>query len=247
MRSGRSWGKKQDHLSAEELTSGRLGDDWDHVAFAPQTDFVVSVVCGKRTLTQTRTLLEDFKARTDGVLPKLITSDELSNYETVILETYGHKTPRVRNGDRGRFPNPILTPPADLLYALLHKHRKKGRVVKIDTRIVFGTQQALDQALADSPVSTHVNTSFIERYNGTDRHRNSRKVRKTYAFSKDWDCHEQATWLSVVGYNYCWTPRTRGQRGPDGWQPATPAMLQGATDRKWSAKQILRHQIVPRK
>jgi len=153
----------------------------------------------------------------------------------------------VRNGDRGRFPNPILTPPEDLLYALLHKHRKRGRVVKIDTRIVFGTQQALDQALSESPVSTHVNTAFIERYNATDRHRNSRKVRKTYAFSKDWDCHEEATWLSVVGYNYCWTPRTRWQQAANGSRPATPAMLQGVTDRKWSAEEILRYQIVLRK
>lgn len=239
--------KKQDHLTPEERATGRLGDDWDHVAFAPRTAFVVSVVCGARTLRQTRGLLSDFKRRTDGVLPKLITSDELSNYQTVILETYGQKTPRVRNGDRGRFPNPILTPPPGLLYALLHKHRKKGRVVKIDTRIVFGTQQALDQALSESPVSTHVNTAFIERYNGTDRHRNSRKVRKTYGFSKDWDCHEEATWLSVVGYNYCWTPRTRCQQTANGSRPATPAMLQGVTDRKWSAEEILRYQIVPRK
>jgi hypothetical protein len=239
--------KKQDHLTPEERASGRLGDDWDHVAFAPRTAFAVSVVCGPRTLRQTRGLLADFQRRTDGVLPKLITSDELSNYQTVILETYGQKTPRVRNGDRGRFPNPVISPHPDLLYALIHKHRKNGRVVKIDTRIVFGTQAALDHALADSPVSTHVNTAFIERYNGTDRHRNSRKVRKTYAFSKDWDCHEEATWLSVVGYNYCWTPRTRGRRGPEGWQLATPAMLQGATDRKWSVEEILRYQIVPRK
>jgi len=239
--------KKQGHLTPEERAAGRLGDDWDHVAFAAQTAFVVSVVCGPRTLRQTRDLLGDFKRRTDGVLPRLITSDELSNYETVILETYGDRTPRVRHGDRGRFPNPTLTAPPDLLYALLHKHRKNGRVVKIDTRIVFGTQGALDLALADSPVSTHVNTAFIERYNGTDRHRNSRKVRKTYAFSKDWDRHEEATWLSVVGYNYCWTPRTRGQRGPNGWQPATPAMLQGTTDRKWSADDFLRYQMVPRK
>ncbi len=239
--------KKQDHLTPEERATGRVGDDWDHVALAPRTAFVVSVVCGPRTLRQTRDLLSDFQRRTDGRLPKLITSDELSNYQTVILETYGHKTPRVRHGDRGRFPHPTLTPPADLLYALLHKHRKNGRVVKIDTRIVYGTPEALDQALKESPVSRHVNTAFVERYNGTDRHRNSRKVRKTYAFSKDWDRHEEATWLSVVGYNYCWTPRTRRQQGPSGSHPATPAMLQGVADRKWSADDVLRYQIVPRK
>jgi IS1 family transposase len=239
--------KKQDHLTPEEVTIGRLGDDWDHVAFAPQTDFVVSLVCGKRTLAQTRALLSDFKARAEGRLPELITSDELSNYEGVILETYGQKTPRERNGTRGRFPYPILTPPPELVYALLHKHRRNGRVEKITVRQVFGTPEALAQALARSPVSTHVNTSFIERYNGTDRHRNSRKVRKTYAFSKDREIHEQASWLSCVGYNFCHAPRTRTGLTPDGQRlPQSPAMLQGLTDHVWSVGEILRHQIVPR-
>ena len=32
-----------------------------------------------------------------------------------------------------------------------------------------------------------VSTVFVERSNGSDRHRNSRKVRKTYRFSKDWE------------------------------------------------------------
>ena len=229
------------------MATGLLGDDWDHVAFAPESDFVVSLVCGKRTLTQTRALLSDFQARTDGRVPALITSDELSNYERVILETYGQKTPRARRGTRGRFPNPILTPPAKLVYALLHKHRRNGRVVKIDVRQVFGTPKALALALLDSPVSTHVNTSFIERYNGTDRHRNSRKVRKTYAFSKDWERHEQASWLSCVGYNFCHAPRTRTGLTPDGHRfPRSPAMLQGLTDHVWFVGEILRHQIVPR-
>ena len=37
----------------------------------------------------------------------------------------------------------------------------------------------------------------IERYNGTDRHRNSRKTRKTYRFSKDWDQHNASTYFTV--------------------------------------------------
>ena len=244
-RSGPSWGKKQDHLTPEERADGKLGDDWDHVAFAPQSDFVVSVVCGRRTLEETRFLLSDFSKRTDGRLPDLFTSDELANYQRAILETYGIETPRTRQGDRGRFPNPILTPPPDLVYALLHKHRRKGVVIKIDVRQVFGTPEALARALEASPVSSHVNTAFVERYNGTDRHRNSRKVRKTYAFSKDWEMHEHATWLSVVGYNFCHAPRTRTKRQANGRRrPHSPAMLQGIANRVWAIGDVMRWQVV---
>src|SRR5258708_24227033 len=54
-----------------------------------------------------------------------------------------------------------------------------------DDPVVFGTLAAVMAALAVSLVSTAVNTVFIERHHGSDRHRNRRKVRKICCFSKD--------------------------------------------------------------
>ena len=48
-----------------------------------------------------------------------------------------------------------------------------------------------------------MNTSFMERQNGTDRGRNARKARKTYRFSKDWQVHEAMTYLTMYSYNFC--------------------------------------------
>ena len=70
--------------------------------------------------------------------------------------------------------------------------RTERKVVKVDPRLQFGSQEQLEEALALSPVSHTVNTSLGERLNGTDRHRNSRIIRKTYRFSKDWDYHNAA-------------------------------------------------------
>ena len=70
-------------------------------------------------------------------------------------------------------------------YATVHKTRKKGRVVDVATRVIFGTAATVQAALADSVASRTVNTAFVERNDGTDRNRNARKVRKTYCFSKD--------------------------------------------------------------
>jgi hypothetical protein len=247
MKSGPSWGKKEDPLTPEEQQQGRLGDDWDHVLVNPRTRFIVSLVCGKRTFENSLRLLQDFKTRTNGRLPDLFTSDELPSYERALLQTYGVLTPRQRQGDRGRFPDPVLEAPADLVYATVHKERENGRVVRVQQRLVFGTAQQLDRVLQASPVSGTVNTSFVERYNGTARHRNSRQVRKTYAFSKDWELHEQQSFLSMLAYNLCWTPRTLSVKNSQGRaQRRSPAMAQGVADHVWSVREFLRHQVVAR-
>ena len=58
-------------------------------------------------------------------------------------------------------------------YATVHKTRKKGRVVEVATRVIFGTAATVEAALADSSASRTVNTAFVERHNGTDRNRNA--------------------------------------------------------------------------
>jgi hypothetical protein len=47
-------------------------------------------------------------------------------------------------------------------------------VVKVTTRVVFGTLAAVLAALAASLGSKVVNTVFVERHNGSDRNRNRR-------------------------------------------------------------------------
>ena len=120
--------------------------------------------------------------------------------------------------------------------------REKGRVVEIDYRTVFGTDEQVAAALRESTVSRTVNTSFVERQNGTDRNRCSRKTRKSYCFSKDWEVHRAATCLTMYSYNFCWVVRTL--RRPDGRKgDCTPAMSAGLADRVWTMKEWLTYQI----
>ena len=83
-----------------------------------------------------------------------------------------------------------------------------GRVVAVSQRLVLGSEGRLEQALEDSERSGTVNTSFVERYNGTQRHFNARKKRKAYTFSKELGFHEAATWLVVLWYNFGWCMRS---------------------------------------
>jgi IS1 family transposase len=240
-------GKKEKHCDPADPEDGKQGDNWDHVAFDPEHRLVISVVPGKRTVENLEALVQDFKQRTQGRMMNLITSDEYKPYRRTILKAYGKKVVPKRTGKPGRPKAPYYKPLPGLRYATVHKTRKKGRVVKIDFRVVFGTVAAVMAALKSSKVSKKINTSFVERHNGTDRGRNGRKTRKTYCFSKDWDIHDAVTYFTMYTYNFCWPVRTLRQQGPDGqWRQQTPAMAAGLTDYVWSLWEWLTFPTVQR-
>lgn len=246
MRSGRSWGKKEAHCDRDDPADASLGDCWDHAALEAQSKFALVVLPGKRTLESVRRTISELAERTDHRLPGLITSDEYKPYPRALLEVYGVRTPRRRRGRRGRHPKPRLTPPAGLVYATVHKHRRKGRVVGVSVERIYGSAEQVDQALSRSSVSSKVNIAFVERYNGTDRHLNSRKGRKVYRFSKDRGLHEAMTHYAQTVYNFCRANRALRLRQGDGsWQVRCPAMAQGLSDHVWSIRELACRQACP--
>ena len=205
----------------------------------PHSRSVVGLVVGKRTAALTHRLVAEYHARTGGRVPWLITSDEYPAYAEAIRAAYG-EVASPRTGRPGRPRNPTVERPAGLTYATVHKHRANGRVVRVSTTLVFGTWAGLLLALLVSAVSRVVNAAFVERHNGTDRGRCSRKGRKSYEFSKSWDVHVAATRFSYFTYNFCWCVRTLRVKGADGrWQQRTPAMAAGLTDHVWSLREWL--------
>ena len=240
-------GKKEKHCDPDEPTDAHQGDNWDQVAFDPEHRLVVSVVAGKRTEDKVQRLVQDFKARTGGRIMNLMASDEYPAYKTAIFESYAVAQEIPRIGRPGRPQNPRKVLPKNLKYATVHKERKNGRVVKVTTRVVFGTLVAVLAALALSLVSKVVNIAFVERHNGSDRNRNRRKVRKTYGFSKDWAVHEAMTYYTMYSYNYCWPVRTLRREVSEGhYEPCTPAMAGGLTDHVWTSKEWATYPVVTR-
>jgi IS1 family transposase len=217
------------------------------VALDPETRLVVSVVVGKRTAEATHARVRDFRRRTGGRVMRLMTSDEYPVYAEAIRDAYGARVTPPRTGRRGRPRNPYTTVPPEVTYATVHKERENNRVVSVSTRVVFGTADAVTRALAASSVSRSVNTCFVERHNGTDRNRCSRKVRKSYGFSRAWDVHRAATTFSYFSYNFCWPVRTLRVKVDGRWQRRTPAMAAGLADRVWSLNEWLTYPVVQRK
>ena len=234
-------GKRQKNCDPDDPDDDHCGDYWDFVAFDPEHRLVLAVVPGARTAENAQAIVEEVKERTGEAPPALLTSDELPAYATAIEATFGVPvpTPAERGPGRPRVV-PELVLPEGLSYATVHKERERGRVTAVEQKQVFGTAEALEEALGESSASQKVNTSFVERHHGTDRGRNARKARKTYRFSKDWEVHEAMTYFTMYSYNFCWEVRTLRVRGEDGgYQSRTPAMAAGLADHVWSLEEWL--------
>jgi IS1 family transposase/transposase-like protein len=233
--------KKEKNCDDDDPEDHFRGDCWDHVAFDPEHRLVVSVVPGERTAESVQELVNDLKQRLGGRPPELITTDEYAPYAEAILGAFGTEVVPPRTGKPGRPRKPYKVAPQGLNYATVHKTRRKGRVVEVTTRVIFGTAATVAAAVAASAVSRTVNTAFVERHNGTDRNRNARRARKTYSFSKDWWVHRAASFLSKYSDNFCWPVRTL--RAIDG-AAQTPAMLAKLTDHVWNLLEWIRRPSV---
>lgn len=239
--------KKEAHCDRDDPADDHKGDYWDHVAFDPEHRLVVAVVPGARGAEETEALVSEFHRRTEGRTMDLMTSDSYPVDETAILQTYGETVVPPPTGKPGRPRSPYRVPRPGLTYATVEKRREKGRVVEVLTRVIFGTMAAVVAALARSGVGRTINTSFVERHNGTDRHHNARKSRKTYRFSKDWRYHEAITYFTMYSYNFCWPVRTlRESDGEGHWRRRTPAMAAGLSNHVWSLSEWIRFPVMLR-
>ena len=205
------------------------------MALDPDSRLVLSVVVGKRSRDNAETLLQDVKKRLAGV-PELITTDEWSSYPEAIKEVFGLEVTPPRTGRQGRPRKPYKQIPDGLNYATVYKRREKGRVVEVVTSVVMGLLSVVLALLGGKKIST----SYVERHNATDRHRNARKARKTYRFSKDLTMHEAMTYLTTYSYNFCWPVRTlRKKIGYRRYQHRTPAVAAGLADHVWTLHEWL--------
>jgi len=207
------------------------------VALDPDSRLVLDVVVGPRTTDSAELLLVGVRDRLGGRTPELVTSDEYPVYAEVLLSVFGEQQGQPRTGRPGRPAGPRVVPPEGMCYATVHKTRAQGRLVAVEARAVFG----------EPGEGERVSTSYLERHNATDRHRNARKGRKTYRFSKDWEVHEAVTCFTMFSDNFCWPVRTLRQGDREsGYVQRTPAMVAGLTDHVWPLEEWLAFPAVQR-
>ena len=204
---------------------------------APDSKLMVSLVVGKRTQEQTQALVRDTQSRLrKGHLPVLF-SDGYEGYEPSILEAFGRRYAAPKSGLAGRPRLDIIRWPQGLAYGQVIKSTKEQASDGIHLRVIRGKAQLLHTLSLLG--YEKINTSSVERQNGTSRLHNQRKVRKTLAFSKSHLYHGWMSWLSVVQYNFCRAHGSLRIKDERGFHHRTPAMASGLTNRIWSTREWL--------
>jgi IS1 family transposase len=227
--------KKPKRCQDDEVETA--GDWWDHTAVTADSKLVVSLIVGKRTHAQTTALVHDAKRRLRARHLPAIFTDAYTGYESALLEAFGRRYSMPRRGGKGHAPRFVLRWPQGLAYGQVKKQDKGGRVERVEVRALYG--KARLQHVLSLLGYKQINTSAIERHNGTSRLRNQRKVRKTLAFSKVPRYHRWMSWLSVGLYNFCRGHRSLKRTQEAQMQHRSPAMAAKLTDHIWTVREWL--------
>jgi len=227
-------------LDEEELKS-QYGQTWIWAALDSDSRLIISYLVGDRTLESCRKFISQLSKRVDNI--PLFTSDELVHYKTVLGEIYSHEKPVECTGKRGRPQKPEREIDPLLDYAVVHKTREKGKVVKVERRIVYGEENRIDEKIAKSP-GNKINTSYIERANGTLRQTDSHLRRKSQTFAKEKPHLEARLAVVILMYN-CIRPHNTLSKNPDKTTtPRTPALVAKLIEKNWTINSAFKRPLI---
>src|SRR5262247_2858579 len=142
----------------------------------------------------------------------------------------------------------------ELLYAQVIKSYRRGRIVGVTHRVVFGTRLGIEQVLARCGWT--INTAFVERLNLDLRQRVAAIGRRVNTLCQGEAGLRDQLVLFQVYHNFVLphaslrqplpAPEVTNGRGTaKRWQPLTPAMAAGLTDHVWSLREVLLYRVPP--
>ncbi len=142
--------------------------------------FLLESIVGARTLQTAMQLTASAALYSKDKDPPLILIDDHLPYPQAILQVFGHiKHCRRKNG-RGRFKYARLKPPADLQVGVVKKLRDdRGHLLKVSSKALFGKKKQIEKRIQKLGIGCKINTSHMERLNGTIRGQQARLIRRT--------------------------------------------------------------------
>jgi IS1 family transposase len=239
---------------AEAIARLSRAPHWVWVALDPVTKLVLTIDVGGRTLAMAQCVVHQVAQVLAPDWVPLFLTDGFKEYTTALLTHYGQWVQPPRKRVQGPVPKPRWMPRPQLLYAQVVKRYRCRRLVGIRHRVVFGTRAAVQQVLAAQ--GWQINTAFIERVHLTIRQHVAAVGRRVITLCKHEDGLRQQLALYHVYYNFCLPhaslrvplPQpepTNGSASVRWWQPRTPAMAAGLTNRVWTLRQVLLYRVPP--
>jgi len=201
-------------------------------------------------LESCREFLTELASRVDN--KPLFTSDELPHYRTILSEIYSEEIPVEKTGKRGRPRKPVRKIDPELDYATVHKTREKGKAVKVERCIVYGDEKRIEEKIAKGP-GKKINTSYIERFNGTARQNDAHLRRKSNTFAKEMPYFKARLAIIVLFYN-CIREHGTLSKNPDTCTvyevrgktrtPRTPALAAKLIEKNWTFEAAYRKPLI---
>ena len=217
------------------------GRTWIWTALDTNSRLLICFMVGDRTLEDCRKFLKELMTKVKN--KPLFTSDELPHYKDAILELFHKEVSVEKTGKRGRPKNPIKEIDSEIDYAIVHKMRENGKVVNVETRVIYGNEERIKERLKKSP-SNKINTSYVERSNGTLRQHDSHLQRKTLKFAKEKMLLIAKLSIIVAYYNFVKSHFTLSKNEDKSFTPRTPAMVAGITNEVWTIKELLEKPVI---
>ena len=115
----------------------------------------------------------------------------------------------------------------------MQKTREKGKVVKVERSVIYGVEERIEERIAKGP-GKKINTSYIERFNGTAKQHDGHLRRKSQTFAKEKPYMEARLAIFILYYN-CIKEHCTLSKNPDKTRtPRTPALVAGLIDKNWT-------------
>lgn len=236
------------------------GEHWIWRSIAPEHNFILADVVGKRTQRECIALVQKTHQLLNVSQDVVFITDGLDTYETVLKEQYALKvlskkqcfTTQYEGGYRRKsrmVPDNVIMP-ENIHYLQNIKHRHPdGRLKKVEKRIVFGDPSRICKVLnTDNPLS--LDTNAIERDNLTRRLNMAKLNRKSLRFAKNKTILSYQISLDRNYHNFCRTPKPLKQIIPEIERTGkrkyiyrSPAMSAGITNHVWSLLELLMYVI----
>jgi transposase-like protein len=225
------------HTQADELYAKCVGGRcWMAMAMAvPSRLWLGGVVSPIRDLGLIQRLVDMVRLAWRPGRALLICVDGLSSYVTASYRAFREK---VLTGRPGRPPYRL---PGCIWLAQVVKNYSGRCLKEVDRRVIWGSDEQIEDQSRKTHTGKRINTSDIERLNATFRSCLAALVRRGRALARRVETLERGMYLVGCVYNFCKEHRSlRRQQGQcKKWQQRTPAMAAGWTDHTWSVEELL--------
>lgn len=232
------------HVQADEIrVKGRGAVFWMGLAMmVPTRLWLAGTVSKTRDSNLTDCLMQQVRRCCKSLRALLVCTDGFSAYPKSIIKAFREK---VKEKPGRGAPKKVLWP--DLHIGTVIKCTVKRHLKEVKRIMTHGSEEKAEKLLKISNGGQVLNTSFIERLNGTFRERLASLTRKSrHASAKEQAYH---TGMYLVGsvYNFCIPHHQLSKSttaGGFGW-PCTPAMASGLTYHVWSVLELLTYKVPP--